>query len=89
MQLQEPFLITCAHQQMLSITWCYAELPQWGVDSSKTPRLGCFAAPGISAMSGRTSTPTQWTAADAESLCMQSSASNCQGGDGFLTLHVP
>ncbi|KAL0053246.1 hypothetical protein WJX82_003131 [Trebouxia sp. C0006] len=36
-----------------------AELPQWGVDSSKTPRLGCFAAPGISAMSGRTSTPTQ------------------------------
>ncbi|KAL0029642.1 hypothetical protein WJX79_010174 [Trebouxia sp. C0005] len=55
------------------------ELPQWVVDCSNAPRLGCFAAPGVSAVSGCTPTPTQWTAADAESLSMQSRASHCQG----------
>ena len=89
--LQKPFLIviTSAHQQMLSLTWCCAELPQWEVDYSNAPRPGCIAAPGVSAMSGRTPTPAQWTAADAESLSMQSSASKCQGVHGCLTLHVP
>ena len=87
--LQEPFLITFAHQQMLSLTGCCAELPQWVVDCSNAPRLGCFAAPGVSAVSGCTPTPTQWTAADAESLSMQSRASHCQGVPGFLRLHVP
>ena len=83
--LQEPLLITPAHQQMLSLTWCCAELPQWAVDCSNTPRLGGFAAPGIAAMSACTPTSMQWTAADAESLSMQSSASNSQGVHGFLT----
>jgi len=71
-----------AQQQMLMLAWCFAELPQWGVDCSNAPRLGCFAAPGATAMSGRTPTPMQWTAADTDPLSMESRASNNQGVPG-------